>query len=384
MKKRFESNSAIETTLTLGLTFLTLLLGGLFGYFLVQDISRSGHFPPESKVCGIDVSGLTRREATERCREELKEVAEKPVVLTLDGAEYPSAAESLGLSLDYHDMVANAYDQAWRPMILERMFRSFTNRPLEVDSLLAVDHDEQLVNEFIANVTAAVNAPPQNAYVDVTSGAPVIVPARNGYQAEEAEIREYVSMAINSKTRTVEIEAASSPALLADDAFGRLIIVNLSEHKLYLYDRESLVAEYGVANGTASYPTPAGQFKIVSKQSNPSWYNPGSAWASGMPKSIGPGYNNPLGLRAMALNASGILIHGTAAAYSIGTAASHGCIRMRMNDVIALFDQVQTATPVYIIKGAGNPGFDVTATPSWRLADYEVTKAAASNAAGSR
>jgi lipoprotein-anchoring transpeptidase ErfK/SrfK len=85
-----------------------------------------------------------------------------------------------------------------------------------------------------------------------------------------------------------------------------------------------------------------------------------------MPERIGPGYSNPLGIRAMPLNASGVLIHGTSNSGSIGSSASHGCIRMRMNEVVQLFDLVEVGTPVYIVHSAGNPGFDVTRTPSWR------------------
>jgi lipoprotein-anchoring transpeptidase ErfK/SrfK len=85
-----------------------------------------------------------------------------------------------------------------------------------------------------------------------------------------------------------------------------------------------------------------------------------------MPDTIGPGYSNPLGVRAMPLNASGVLIHGTSNDGSIGTSASHGCIRMHMPDVIKLFDMVEIGTPVYIIQSAGNPGFNVAQTPTWR------------------
>jgi L,D-transpeptidase ErfK/SrfK len=67
-----------------------------------------------------------------------------------------------------------------------------------------------------------------------------------------------------------------------------------------------------------------------------------------MPASIPPGPGNPLGTRAMSLNASGILIHGTYASYSVGTYASHGCIRMLLSDVEALYPQVPVGTPVLI------------------------------------
>jgi L,D-transpeptidase ErfK/SrfK len=80
----------------------------------------------------------------------------------------------------------------------------------------------------------------------------------------------------------------------------------------------------------------------------PSWGNPGSAWAANMPAYIPPGPSNPLGTRALNLNASGIRIHGTTSDWSIGRAASHGCMRMHRWDVEELFDRVEIGTPVLI------------------------------------
>jgi lipoprotein-anchoring transpeptidase ErfK/SrfK len=74
------------------------------------------------------------------------------------------------------------------------------------------------------------------------------------------------------------------------------------------------------------------------------------------PARIGPGPRNPLGTRALNLSAPGIRIHGTPAARSIGYSVSHGCIRMRMPDVEALYPLVPQAAPVFIVR-AGPPRF---------------------------
>ena len=374
MKKRLSNKSTMEVSLILGGTFLILAILGLIGFLFIQDATRWGMFPPLSKVSGVNVSGLSKADAVARCEAELKDVASKPVVMSLDGEKYSATPEQLGLRLDYTKMVDNAYKQAWSPSIFERMFRSFTNRPKTVNGLIAIQNDDALVTRFVASVTAQVNQAPKNAYVNVTSGSPVIVKARDGYQVAESVVRDEVGQALNSKSRTVEVLATKTPATLNDGIFKRLIVINLSQHMLYLYDRQALVVQYPIACGQEAYPTPVGQWEIVGKQMNPTWYNPHSAWSASMPETIGPGSSNPLGLRAMPLNASGVLIHGTSNDGSIGTSASHGCIRMHMANVISLFDQVQDGTPVYIIKGAGNPGFDVAATPSWRLKE-ETAKA---------
>jgi L,D-transpeptidase ErfK/SrfK len=71
-----------------------------------------------------------------------------------------------------------------------------------------------------------------------------------------------------------------------------------------------------------------------------------------MPAVIRSGRNNPLGTRALYLNAPGIRIHGVPPGEnsSIGRAASHGCIRLNNANAIILFPLVSVGTPVYIVK----------------------------------
>jgi lipoprotein-anchoring transpeptidase ErfK/SrfK len=366
MSQWLSSRSTIRVSLVIASTFLLLCLIGVCGFLFIQDVTRWGKFPPDAKVSGVRVAGLSRADAVEKCRTELKSVEARPVVLTLDGASYVSQPDRLGLHLDYEGMVAEAYDKAWAPNIFERMFRSFVDRPHRVNEPLIAENDGELVQEFVTSVSTQVNQPPRDAYVDVTSGVPVIVPARDGYQVPEGTIHEEVLKAEGSVSRTIRIQAKKTPALFKDDIFGKLIIINLSQHMLYLYNRQTPLAQFPVACGQPAYPTPVGQWKIVGKQMNPTWYNPHDAWSASMPDVIGPGYSNPLGLRALPLNASGVLIHGTANDGSIGTSASHGCIRMHMPDVISLFEMVEAGTPVYIMRAAGDPGFNVALTPSWR------------------
>ncbi|HZK48278.1 MAG TPA: L,D-transpeptidase family protein, partial [Thermoleophilia bacterium] len=142
----------------------------------------------------------------------------------------------------------------------------------------------------------------------------------------------------------------ATPVLDAESLLGLLgsIVIDRSERKLYLYDGGQLVLTYPVAVGQPRYPTPTGKFRIVSKVYHPSWTPPPSPWAEGLePVPAGP--DNPLGTRWMGLSARHVGIHGTYQSGSIGTAASHGCIRMRIRDVEDLFERVFVGTPVEII-----------------------------------
>jgi lipoprotein-anchoring transpeptidase ErfK/SrfK len=87
----------------------------------------------------------------------------------------------------------------------------------------------------------------------------------------------------------------------------------------------------------------------VNKQENPTWYNPAiDTWGADLPPVIAPGPGNPLGTRALYLNAPGIRIHGTYSSSSIGTYASHGCIRMLISDSEDLYPRVPMGTRVII------------------------------------
>ena len=94
--------------------------------------------------------------------------------------------------------------------------------------------------------------------------------------------------------------------------------------------------------------TPAGLYAIQNKAVDPVWNVPNSDWAGDLAgKAIPPGPENPLKARWMGIYA-GAGIHGTDALDSLGSAASHGCVRMAVPDVIDLYDQTPVGAPVYI------------------------------------
>ena len=121
------------------------------------------------------------------------------------------------------------------------------------------------------------------------------------------------------------------------------IVVSIPDRKLVLIDGDRVVKTYDVAVGKASTPTPEGEFRIINHIPNPTYYGTGVV--------VGPGSSNPLGTRWMGLSAKGYGIHGTNVPSSIGKAASHGCIRMRQQDLEELFDLVKVGTTVEL-RGA--------------------------------
>ena len=136
---------------------------------------------------------------------------------------------------------------------------------------------------------------------------------------------------------------------MALNALSGQIIVDIGDLRLYLYRNDKLVKSYSVATGQPAWPTPTGLFSIVTMTKDPTWLPPNSDWAKDA-KPIPPGTENPLGTRWMGTTATGVGIHGVPPSEdsSIGTYASHGCIRMHNWDAVDLFERVVIGMPITI------------------------------------
>jgi len=125
---------------------------------------------------------------------------------------------------------------------------------------------------------------------------------------------------------------------VANSPERRRIVVSIPDRKLVLFEGDRALRIYEVAVGKPSTPTPQGKFAIINRVPNPTYFARTGA--------VAPGANNPLGSRWMGLSAQGYGIHGTNVPSSIGKAASHGCVRMRKQDLEELFEMVTVGTMV--------------------------------------
>src|SRR6266567_3322529 len=145
---------------------------------------------------------------------------------------------------------------------------------------------------------------------------------------------------LNTMTKVAAVLAIAAVDACAEErrAERQRIVISISDRKLVLFDGDQIVKVYNVAVGKPSTPTPEGEFQIVNHIPNPTYYGTGVV--------IAPGKDNPLGTRWMGLSAKGYGIHGTNVPSSIGKAASHGCVRMRKQDLEELFEMVTVGTTV--------------------------------------
>ena len=143
---------------------------------------------------------------------------------------------------------------------------------------------------------------------------------------------------------TAAVLTVARPVIAAEGARSeetpatRRVVVSIPDRKLALLENDQVVGIYAVAVGASVSPSPVGTFTIVNRVSNPTYYKPG--------KIVGPGRANPIGTRWIGLSAKGYGIHGTDAPASIGFAKSHGCIRLRNQDVEQLFARIRSGDVV--------------------------------------
>jgi lipoprotein-anchoring transpeptidase ErfK/SrfK len=261
--------------------------------------------------------------------------------LPLDAAEF--------VNVDVEGMVAQAFAPKAASSLPVRVYDrlSGTARGAKVEPLLQVKEDA--LAAWLDAAAAAVDEPAVDATLTVEDRVLRLTPSQLGAELDRARTHDTLVAALADGTKTVaaSMEVVRPKVTAAD--LGTAILVRRSDRRLMLYDNGSLEKTYSVAIGTPGFPTPRGTWSIVQKRYLPTWGNPGSDWAKDMPETIPPGPNNPLGTRALNLNASGIRIHGTSNDASIGDAASHGCVRMHRWDIEDLYPRVDVGTPVIVI-----------------------------------
>jgi lipoprotein-anchoring transpeptidase ErfK/SrfK len=328
---------------------LTVLLAGAAYAGYRYEQARSMRILPGVRIAGIDVGGMTRVEAEHALLPTVTEILERPIDVRGGGHVWHLTAQGLGTRVDYRAAVDEALGQSDSYHWSSRLYHRLLDRPIGRGVSLPVSHEDSFVSSFVGEVAAAIDRDPRDAYLDFADGALVTRSSRPGRELRERVSTRRLKDAVRAEAPSVELAVRPLEPSVDEETLGQTIIIRISENKLYLYDRLKLAKTFPVATGQPAYPTPQGHWVIVNKRINPTWYNPArSTWGSELPEVVPPGPDNPLGTRALDLDASGIRIHGTYAAYSIGTYASHGCIRMHIAHSEELFDLVDVGTPVII------------------------------------
>lgn len=326
---------------------LLLLLSAGSAWAVVDDYQVREVMPGGSVIAGVDVSGMTRDQARQVLAEEIVAPLGEPMTVTHGDTEFMLPAADL-VEVDVDGMIADAFSRKAEATLPVRVWTRATDGSLGVEAPLALTLDEEALGDWLDDVSAKIDRPAVDATVSVETTGITFVASQRGQTVDEMAARTALADALRNGSKSVELPVSYAEPEVTEEDLGKVIFVSRAERRLYLYDNGTLEKSYGVAVGAPGHTTPAGDWKIVQKRYMPSWGNPGSAWAADMPAYIPPGPSNPLGTRALNLDASGIRIHGTTQDWSIGHAASHGCMRMHRWDVEDLYERVEVGTPVFI------------------------------------
>jgi lipoprotein-anchoring transpeptidase ErfK/SrfK len=342
------ADEALTLVAKLAVLLAVLLIAGsavAYGY----ERASAEQFYPGTRVGGVLIGSRTAAEAETLLKARFVKPLHDPIKITAADFETEATPWEMGLRLDVHDIVRDALVDQQAASFPQRMWRRAfgEERPLQLEPTVK----KKTLRAYLAKTFERVNQNPVDARLEIVEGKVKlrVVPHQLGREVDAKAAEQRVFDAMMSGAPNVELPVNVKQPVLRTESFDTAIIISTSANILKLYGKGELRKTYKVATGTGGYPTPHGQFHITAKRMNPTWYNPNSDWSRGMPAFIPPGPNNPLGTRALNLNASGIRIHGTPDAGSIGTNASHGCIRMLMSEVEELFGKVNIGTPVLVV-----------------------------------
>jgi L,D-transpeptidase catalytic domain len=307
-------------------------------------------------VAGIDVGGLHAADARALVAARLGEQLRRPVVLSYATHRFTIRPTHAGLRVDVARMVDDAVTLSQRGGLARRLWRAVRKRQLPESVPLSAAVSPTSIGLVADRVARVLDRPAKNALVipkPLALGLKVI-PERTGLAVKRPLLEQRLTRALLRTDGSREIAIPTRPvhprwtAANLPARYGTYLLVSRETFTLRLYKRLKLVKTYGIAVGMQGLDTPAGLYDINDKQINPSWHVPNSAWAGSLAgRIIPPGPDDPIKARWMGFY-NGAGIHGTVEDWSIGHAASHGCIRMHIWDVEDLYNRVPLHTPIYV------------------------------------
>ena len=321
---------------------LLALLVALSALLLALTVPATGQvqtIKPGISAAGVDLSGLTVEQAATRLDQAYAPRLQGDMILGAAGIPWKLPMAEAQLKLDSVRTAKRA---------LYAKAGVTTVQP-------AITHSRTAVRGFVERVAARVRKNPKDAAIKITVRHIFREKSHNGRALPIDVTRQAIDAQLDDPAaprkvhaRLTKVKPRVTFANLSR-VYNTVLTIDRDNFKLRLFKGLKFRKSYGIAVGMAGLDTPAGRYAIQNKQVNPAWHVPNSAWAGSLAGQVIPGGapNNPLRARWLGI-ANGVGIHGTAEDWSIGTRASHGCIRMHVSDVIDLYGRVPVGSPVLI------------------------------------
>jgi lipoprotein-anchoring transpeptidase ErfK/SrfK len=344
----------VRKALVISLLAVAVLAGSGAAALHRYDTSRSDLIAEGIVIAGVDVGGMPAAEARAKLREDVARL-EQPLTLTYLKREFVLDPGLVDVTTNVDALLASAVAESREGNFLTRSLRDLTGREAEQELALHIDYSREAVTRVVAGIRRELDRPAREADSSATFAGVHITASDTGVavQAEKLRARIVGRLTRADTSRTVAVPATilrpKVPTKKLASRYRYFVAISRSRRELRLFVNRRLAKSYRVGIGAVGFDTPAGEYKVESKAANPAWYVPNSEWAGDLAGKVIPGNDpsNPIKARWMGFY-DGAGIHGTADEASIGNAASHGCIRMLIPEVIDLYDRVPLNTPLYI------------------------------------
>jgi lipoprotein-anchoring transpeptidase ErfK/SrfK len=333
---------------------IVLLVFGAVGVY-AYDASRDDLIAKGVTIAGFEVGGMRAGEARELLERRLADPVSRPITVEVEERRFTLSAQRARIEIDVEGMVQDALERSRDGSVVSRTLRGLTGGSVDESVEAEVAWSRTAVDRLVRRVKKRVDRDAKNAAVSFSSAGIERVEGHTGLAVRGKEL----TRAINAELGDPEADRVvrgrtkvTQPDVTSDELAAQnpdVIIVDRGSFRLRHYENLKLAKTYRIAVGQVGLETPAGLYHIQNKAIDPAWHVPNSDWAGDLAGKVIPGgrSDNPLKARWMGIY-NGAGIHGTDAVNSLGTAASHGCIRMAIPEVKDLFEKVDVGTPVYI------------------------------------
>jgi lipoprotein-anchoring transpeptidase ErfK/SrfK len=329
---------------------VVVLAGAAYAY----DSAQKDKIADGVTIAGVDVGGLDADQAAAAVRHRLLAPLRHSLKVSYDGETWTLPGEKLMVQADVDGAVDQAIEESQEGGLPTRLVRYVTGGEVDKPVAAQLSYSQPAINRFVRHVAAELNREPRNASVNPTGDSLQVVPGEDGRKLRDDLLTEELESAVLNADVPHDVLAkvhSTRPEVTTKDIASRYpsyLTLDRGSFTLRLWLHLKLARTYTVAVGQEGLETPEGLYAIEEKEENPTWHVPESAWAGDLAgQTIPPGPANPIKARWMGIF-EGAGIHGTEETESLGSAASHGCVRMSIPDVEELYDLVEVGTPIYI------------------------------------
>ena len=335
---------------------VALLGGGVAIAAVVYDGGRDHTLANGLRIGGVPVGGMTLDAARTKVVRTSVAPLRRTLAVKAEGHTFHLTAGKARVKVDVQSALDEALDASRQGWLGARVIRGLTGGKVDRDIALRTTMSSAALARFTHRVRDTVDRDPVSASVTPHASGLTIKHSKTGREVDELALRRKVRHTLKDPAAPTTLTASVKTLLPKTTSaeltkkYAAYIIVDRSSHVLRLYEHLKLARTFPIAVGMQGLETPTGLYDVQWKQKNPSWYVPDSPWAGDLAgKTIPPGPDDPIKARWLGFN-GGAGIHGIDPSEygSIGHDASHGCVRMRIPDVIVVYDAAPVGTPVYV------------------------------------